>query len=224
MSPTGNESFRTNQPSKGRVGRRAPSTAEVAQAQEVKEIRSRLAAILESSEDTIVGKTLDSVITSWNPTAPRLYGFTAEEAVGRNISIIVPSEREVERTQILSAISAGGYVEHLDSVRVRKDGTRVEVFLSVSPILDLEGRIARNSAIKHRIIERKRTEERARFQISRLLAAGPSFCLCPLPMAGSCPLMLQSSEPMVTACRGFYEVLLETFDSIRKSPSTWGSC
>ena len=125
--------------------------------------RERLAAIVESSADAIIGKTLDGTVTSWNASAEHLYGYTAAEAIGRPISLIVPPERDGEISDILARIGRVERVEHLETVRLRKDGTRVEVSVSVSPVTDDEGRVVGASTIARDISARRRhEEERAR--------------------------------------------------------------
>ena len=120
--------------------------------------RSWLAAIVESSEDPIISKTLDGRITSWNAAAERLYGYTAEEVVGRPISVIVPEEIRGQLTEIGERLSRGERISHLETVRVRKDGTRVEVAVSISPIRDDAGRVVGASTIARDITERRRRE------------------------------------------------------------------
>jgi two-component system CheB/CheR fusion protein len=120
--------------------------------------RARLAAIVESSHDAIIGKTLEGVVTSWNAGAERLYGYTAEEAVGRNITFLAPPERIGELEPIFAQLRRGERVMPFETVRVRKDGTRLDILLTVSPILDGNGRIAEASAIAHDITAQKRTE------------------------------------------------------------------
>src|SRR5215210_764477 len=118
-----------------------------------------LSAIVESSDDAIIGKTLDGTIISWNAGAERLYQYSAEEAIGRNISLIIPPEREGELEHILARIGRGERVQHLETVRVRKDGVRLDVSLSVSPIKNNEGKIIGASAIARDITERKLFEK-----------------------------------------------------------------
>lgn len=118
-----------------------------------------LSAIVESSEDAIVGKNLDGIILSWNAGAERLYQYSAEEAIGRNISLIIPPEHEGELEHILTRIGRGERVRHHETVRVRKDGVRLDISLTVSPIKDNEGKIIGASAIARDITERKLIEK-----------------------------------------------------------------
>jgi PAS domain S-box-containing protein len=118
----------------------------------------RLAAIVESSDDAIVSKDLTGIITSWNSGAERLFGYTADEAVGQSITMLIPPDRLSEEDLVLTRIRAGQRVEHFDTVRWRKDGTLVDVSLTVSPIRDATGVIVGASKIARNISDRKRFE------------------------------------------------------------------
>lgn len=120
--------------------------------------RSRLAAIVDASDDAIVSKTLDGVITSWNGGAERLFGYSAEEVVGKSILLLIPPERAGEEARILDHV-ASGQVERFDTVRIRKDGRRVDVSLTISPIRDAEGRLVGASKVARDITARRRAEE-----------------------------------------------------------------
>ncbi len=122
------------------------------------EARGQLAAIIESSDDAIVSKTLDGIITSWNRAATRMFGYTAAEAVGHSISLIIPAEHSAEAAEAMARLRRGEPVEHFDTVRVRKDGTPVEISVSISPIKDSLGRIIGVSKIARDITESKRVE------------------------------------------------------------------
>ncbi len=124
--------------------------------------RARLAAIVDSSEDAVIGKTLEGQITSWNAAAERLYGYAAEEAVGRHISLIVPEELRGQLADISDRLGRGERVAHLETTRVRKDGTRLEVSLSISPIKDAAGSVVGAATIARDITERRRTERALR--------------------------------------------------------------
>jgi PAS domain S-box-containing protein len=124
-----------------------------------------LAAIVESTDDAVIGKTLGGVITSWNDGARRAYGYTALEAVGRPIAMLVPDDRRAELKRIMSSVRAGRSVAHLDTVRRRKDGTLIEVSLSVSPIRDHAGKTVGASTIARDVTERNRAERRFRLVV-----------------------------------------------------------
>jgi PAS domain S-box-containing protein len=117
-----------------------------------------LAAIIDSSDDAIISKTLQGVITSWNSGAERLFGYTAKEAVGQPISMIIPLDRRDEETRILARLSQGERIEHFDTVRRRKDGTTLEISLTISPVRDAAGKIIGASKIARDIGARKRVE------------------------------------------------------------------
>src|SRR5687768_13753151 len=106
-----------------------------------------LAAIVESSDDAIISKGLDGIITSWNRGAERLFGYTVAEAVGQPVTMLIPEERRDEEPDILSRVRAGDRVDHYETVRRRKDGTLVEISLTVSPIRDATGRVIGASKI-----------------------------------------------------------------------------
>jgi two-component system CheB/CheR fusion protein len=122
--------------------------------------RAQLAAIVNSSDDAIVSKNLNGVIQSWNAAAQRLFGYTAEQAVGRHISFIIPADRADEEDQILARLRAGERIYHFDTVRVRSDGQPIHVSLTISPIRDEAGRIIGASKIARDITDRKQAEER----------------------------------------------------------------
>ena len=117
-----------------------------------------LASIVESSDDAIVSKSLDGIIQSWNAAAERLFGYTAEQAVGRHISLVIPSERIAEEDRILASLRAGQRIEHFETERQRSDGQRISVSLTISPIRDAEGTVIGASKIVRDITDRKRAE------------------------------------------------------------------
>jgi two-component system CheB/CheR fusion protein len=140
------------------------SARDLRESRRLDEARGRLAAIVDSSDDAIVSKTLDGIITSWNRGAERLFGFTAAEAIGQAILLIIPSDRRPEEAEVLARIRRGEVVNHYETVRRRKDGSLVDISLTVSPVRDLLGRIIGASKIARDITERKR----AVLQIARL--------------------------------------------------------
>jgi PAS domain S-box-containing protein len=119
----------------------------------------RLAAIVESSDDVIVSKTLDGIITSWNPAAERTFGWTAAEAVGRHITLIIPDDRRAEEDGVLTRIRRGEHVDHFETVRITKDGRLLDMSITVSPVKDSLGRIVGASKVARDISERRRMEE-----------------------------------------------------------------
>jgi PAS domain S-box-containing protein len=117
-------------------------------------------AIIESSEDAIVSKDLDGVILSWNQGAERLFGFTSEEAVGRSITIIIPSDRLDEESAILEKIHRGERIDHFETIRQHKDGSRVDISLTISPIRNSRGKIVGASKIARDITELRKARDR----------------------------------------------------------------
>ena len=127
-----------------------------------------LAAIVESSDDAIVSKSLDGIVTSWNGAAERLFGYTAADIIGRPVALLAPAGRESEMPAILERIRRGERVDHFETVRRRKDGTLVEVSLTVSPIRDARGRLAGASKIARDITERRRAEQERELRFGEL--------------------------------------------------------
>ena len=125
---------------------------------QMKQSRLRLSAIVDSSDDAILSKRLDGTITSWNQGAERLYGYMAEEMIGRPIYEIVPPEKREELRTILDRLSRGERVEHLETIRLRRDGSAIEVELMVSPVKDEKGNVIEASAIARDITHRKQME------------------------------------------------------------------
>ena len=122
--------------------------------------RAHLAAIVESSDDAIVSKTLQSIILSWNKGAERLFGYSAEEAIGQPITMLIPPDRRDEEQQILERIIRGERIEHFETVRVCKDGRRIDISLTISPIRDAGGAIVGASKVARDISHRKSLEAR----------------------------------------------------------------
>lgn len=126
------------------------------------DLRSFLASIIDSSDDAILTKDLNGIILSWNPSAERLYGYTAEEMIGNHVSVIAPPEAPDEIPSIMERLRKGQRINHHETVRLTKDGKRVDVSLSISPVWDDEGKLVAASAIARDISARKRMErERA---------------------------------------------------------------
>src|SRR6185369_15036657 len=133
-------------------------TRDVSERQRAEEGRALLAAIIEASDDAIVSKTLDGVVTSWNAGAQHIFGYTSEEMVGQPIERIIPYERRDEERDILARLRRGERIEHFDTVRRAKDGRSVDVSLTISPVRDSLGRIIGASKIARDVSDRKRHE------------------------------------------------------------------
>jgi PAS domain S-box-containing protein len=141
---------------------------DVTERRRAEESQARLAAIVESSQDAIISKTLDSVIRTWNAGAERLFGYSAEEAVGRSITLLIPPDRLDEEREILSRLARGERIEHYETVRMARDGRLLDISLTISPIRDAEGRVIGASKIARDVTERKRAEETLREAVAAL--------------------------------------------------------
>ena len=137
----------------------------------VEDPRLLLAAIIDSSEDAIISKDLNGIITSWNSAAERMYGYKAEEIVGQSILRLIPESIHSEESEILRKLRAGQRIEHFETTRIGKSGQRVEVSLTISPIRDSSGRVIGSSKIARDITARKQME-RSLIQSEKLAAAG----------------------------------------------------
>jgi len=143
---------------RGRVIGASKIARDIGERRRLDEVLALLGAIVDSSDDAIVSKTLDGIITSWNPAAERLFGFTAAEAVGQSILMIIPPDRRAEEDMVLARVRAGQAVDHFETVRRRKDGSLVEISLTVSPVRDTRGRVIGASKIARDVSARKRVE------------------------------------------------------------------
>ncbi|MGD0936387.1 MAG: PAS domain S-box protein, partial [Streptosporangiaceae bacterium] len=141
----------------------------------VAETAAQLASIIQSSHDAVIGKTLDQVITSWNPGAERLYGYTAAEAIGGHAEMLIPAEEDREReAEVVAAVGRGERVDQYDTRRLRKDGTTVEVSLTMSPIADRTGTIIGVATTARDVTEHRRADARFR----GLMEAAPDAMVC----------------------------------------------
>ena len=145
---------------------------DITQRQRGDEARHRLAAIVESSSDAIISKDVTGIITSWNKSAERLFGYRSDEVIGKPITILIPEDRQFEEPKILECIRRGESLEHFETVRRRKDGTLTDISLSVSPINDQYGNVIGASKIARDITLRVRNEKRraAQYAVASLLA------------------------------------------------------
>jgi PAS domain S-box-containing protein len=132
---------------------------DISERRRAEELALRLAAIVASSQDAIISKTLDGIVTSWNKGAEQLYGYCADEMVGHPIAVLIPPEHPDELPSIMERLRRGEPVEHYDAVRVRRDGTRVVVSLAISPMRTADGRLIGASVVARNISERKAAEQ-----------------------------------------------------------------
>jgi PAS domain S-box-containing protein len=208
-----------------------------------------LAAIVESSDDAIVSKDLNGIITSWNKGAERLFGYTAEEVVGKSITIIIPPDRLGEEPQILSRLRRGERVDHFETIRMRKDGTLLNISLTISPIKNAQGKVIGASKIARNVTDRKRAEaaiQKLNEQLAAELVAMTRLQVLStrLVQADDFPVLLGEildaameithaqmgnvqlldDDVLRIVChRGFDAPFLEFFESVHIGRSAWGA-
>jgi len=154
----------------GRVLEFQATGRDVSERRKAEDAAAHLAALVASADDAILSKTLDGVITSWNAAAERLFGYAASEVIGRPITTIIPPDRLDEETDILARLARGEALEHFDTFRVTRDGRRLPVSLSISPIRDSRGRIIGASTIARDVSDRQRVETELRAKVQTLEA------------------------------------------------------
>jgi PAS domain S-box-containing protein len=135
---------------------------DVTDKREASEAAAWLAAIVESTDDAIIGKSLEGSITSWNPAAQRIYGYRADEVVGHSVDVIIPPDERARHTEIMARTARGEVATDHDAVRIRKDGTEIHVDLSISPVRDANGAVVGGASISRDITSRRRMDERFR--------------------------------------------------------------
>jgi len=145
--------------------------ADITQRKQAESATQRLAAIVEFSYDAIIGMDLNGIITSWNKGASEMYGYTAAEAIGQPVTMLIPGERQIEETEILKHIRQDQFIDRYETVRRRKDGALIEVSLTVSPIKDAAGRVVSVSKIARDITQTKRVEAELKHAHAEALAA-----------------------------------------------------
>jgi PAS domain S-box-containing protein len=138
------------------------SNRDITETKRAEETQSRLAAIVESSDDAIVSKSLDGIITSWNKAAERMFGYTANESIGQHITLILPPDRQDEENGILARIGSGERIDHFQTVRQHKDGSLLDVSVTISPVRDSAGRVIGASKVARDITGQKRAERALR--------------------------------------------------------------
>ena len=180
---------------------------------ELRDSQNRLALIVDSSQDAIIGKNLDGIITHWNKGAESIYGYTAQEMIGRSITMLAPPERADEIPIILHKIRNGQRVEYFESVRVTKDKRKIDVSISVSPIYDADGRVVGASTIARNITSQKKMEDQLR-QSQKMEAVGR--------LAGGVAHDFNNLLGIVTACSELLRTRVDTesleyIDNIREA-------
>jgi PAS domain S-box-containing protein len=141
---------------------------EITDRMEIERVSGLLAAIVDSSDDAIISKNLDGIITSWNQGAERIFGFTAQEAIGKSIALIIPPDRHAEESKILERLKNGERIDHFETVRLSKGGARLDISLAISPVKDRSGRIIGASKVARDITEKKLYERTMRQNEERL--------------------------------------------------------
>src|SRR5690349_1163160 len=127
-----------------------------AASRDAEEMLGRLAAIVASSDDAIISKTLDGVIVTWNEAASRIFGYAPHEVIGKPVTILIPPDRQDEEPNILARLRAGERVDHFETIRVRKDGSLVDISLTISPVRNAAGEIIGASKIARGVTQQKR--------------------------------------------------------------------
>jgi PAS domain S-box-containing protein len=187
------------------------------------EVRNRaLAAIVESSGDAVISKDLDSIIMSWNESAERLFGYTAEEAIGKPVTILIPTERHDEEPAILARVRSGEQVEHYETIRQRKDGSRVDISLTISPIRNQEGKIIGASKIARDITERRRAEEQQHLLIKEMDHRIKNLFAVASGMIGMSARSARTPAELSTALRDRLMALAEAHSLTLAVPSNGG--
>ena len=148
--------------SKGHIIGASKIARDITDRKQAEQSRNLLAAIVDSSDDAIVSKTLDGIITSWNKSAELIFGYTAEEAIGQHITLIIPPERRAEESDILDRLRRGERIDHFHTVRRRKNGTLLDVSLTISPVRDSSGRVIGASKVARDITAQKQVEQALR--------------------------------------------------------------
>jgi PAS domain S-box-containing protein len=203
----------------GQPQRIAGVITDVTDRNRVDEVRNRLAAIVACSDDAIISKDLNGIVTSWNDGATRLFGYRPDEIIGRSILTIIPPELQSEEPIILGKLRSGQKIDHHETVRMRKDGTRLQVSLTISPVRDSSGRIVGASKIARDIGERLGMQE-AIIQSEKLAATGRMAAAIaheinnPLEAVTNLAYLLSTDPSLGDRARHYAELLLEEINRV----------
>ena len=162
-------------PSDGSPLRLLGTVLDMSERKRAEQANGLLAAIVDFSDDAVISKRLDGTITSWNRAAERMFGFTAEEAIGQNITLIIPPDRRNEEKEIIEKLKRGERIDHFETTRMRKNGTLLDASLTISPMKDETGRIVGASKFARDVTYRKQVEERERRMTEEAMAANAKF-------------------------------------------------
>jgi len=182
-----------------------------------------IAAIVESSDDAVVTKGLDSIITSWNQGAQRLFGYSAEEMIGRPITLLIPSDRQGEEEEILSRIRCGKRVDHYETIRRRKDGSLVEISVTISPLRDRDGKIIGASKIARDITERRRAEQQQQLLLREMDHRIKNLFALASGVVSLSARTAQSAEELSSAVRDRLMALAKAHALTLRKPSDSGA-
>ena len=171
------------------------------------EASARLAAIVTSSDDAILSKTLEGIITSWNAGATRIFGYEADEMIGQHISRLIPAELEEEETLIISKLAAGERIEHFETVRVTKDGRRIDVSLTVSPLRNDAGDVIGASKVARDITEKKQAEKLQQLLVEELNHRVKNTLATVQAIANQSLVRAKSQKDFVTSFSGRLQAL-----------------
>lgn len=183
------------------------------------ETAQRLAAIVESSDDAILSKDLNGIITSWNNGAERLYGYKAHEVIGQPVTILIPEDRQDEEPQILARIRRGDRIDHYETIRQHKDGTLIDISLTVSPLRDEQGRIVGASKIARNITERRLAEEQQRLLLREMNHRVKNLFTLSSSLVTLCARSAASTEELVSGVRERFAALAQAHTLTL--PPTW---
>lgn len=209
---------------KGNITGAIDAMVDITERNQIEKDTARLAAIVNSTLDAIISKTIDGIVTSWNPGAEKLFGYTAEEMIGNSIAKIIPPEKLHEEPEILSKIQQGIKIDHFETKRIRKDGKMIDISISLSPIIDKNGKIIGASKIARDITERvesarkiNENEERLRMAISatRLGTWDMNPATNLLTLSEECRSIVGFSDEMVQLQQFLDLILPEDLDSVK---------